>query len=61
MNELSANDALDLIRSLAQHFREEGETDMRGILNGVRVIKEQIAAGKSREEIIDLFNEDNDE
>lgn len=61
MNELSANDVLDLIGSLAQHLREEGETDMRGVLNGIRVIKKELAAGKSREEIIDLFKEDNDE
>lgn len=60
MNELSAKDVLDIIGSLVQHFRENGETDMRGILNGIRVIKEQIASGKSREDIIELFNEDCD-
>ena len=60
MNELSAKDVLDIIGYLVQQFRENGETDMRGILNGIRVIKEHIASGKSREDIIELFNEDCD-
>lgn len=60
MKELSVNDVLNLISTLAQHFREQGENDMRGVLNCIRLIREQIASGKSREEIIELFNEDCD-
>lgn len=60
MKELSVNDVLNLISTLAQDFREQGENDMRGMLNGIRLIREQIASGKSREEIIELFNEDCD-
>ena len=52
MNQLTAQDALDLIIDRAQDCRENGESDMRTIIGTARYLKQCIDNGKSREEII---------
>ena len=59
--ELTANDALDLVAKRAQECRENGDSDMRNILNYVRAIKPLVAEGKTREEIIAYFADDDDD
>lgn len=60
MNELTVNDVLELVRKYAQQCRENGESDMRNILNCIRYIKDGIQSGKSREEIIGAWEEDDE-
>lgn len=61
MNELTNIDVLNIIRKRAQWMREEGESDMRSIIYLVDGLKNDIAKGKSREEILDKFEEENEE
>ena len=60
MNELTVNDVLELVRKYAQQCRENGESDMRNILYCIRYIKYAIESGKSREEIIGAWEEDDE-
>lgn len=52
MDQLTVQDVLTLIEKRAQWCRENGESDMRNILNTIRGIKSDIAAGKTRDEIM---------
>ena len=52
MDQLTVQDVLALIEKRAQWCRENGESDMRNILNTIRGIKSDIAAGKTRDEIM---------
>jgi len=52
MSELTINDVLDIIYKQAQWCRENGESDMRNILNTVRFIRDDISKGKTRDEIL---------
>lgn len=61
MNELTAQDVLTLLMDRAQWCRENGESDMRNILNVGRMIKEKLAEGKSREEILAYLADDDEE
>lgn len=61
MEQLTVDDALKLLADRAQQCRENGDTDMRNILNTVRGIKSMISDGKSREEIIAAWGPDDDE
>jgi uncharacterized protein (DUF433 family) len=61
MNELTALDVLKLLTDRAQQCRENGDSDMRNILNTARHIKTMLNDGKSREEILADFAEDEDE
>ena len=45
----------------AQQCRENGDSDMRNILNTVRGIKSMIAEGKTRAEILEAWGPDDDE
>ena len=58
MNELNANDVLKIIGKRAQSCREDGESDMRNIIDLVGFLRREIANGKSREEILNEFIED---
>lgn len=57
---LTANDALDIVAKRAQWCRENGESDMRNILNTVSFIKRAIGEGKTRDEIIAEFADDDE-
>lgn len=61
MDQLTVDDALKLLADRAQWCRENGESDMRSILNTVRGIKSMIAEGKGREEIMTMWGNDDDE
>ena len=61
MNELTAQDVLKLLMDHAQRCRENGESDMRNILNVGRMIKAKLAEGKSREEIFAYLADDEEE
>lgn len=61
MNELTAQDVLKLMTDRAQWCRENGESDMRNILNTGRSIKAMLAEGKSREEILAYFVDDEED
>ena len=61
MDELTVDDALKLLADCAQRCRENGDSDMRTILNTVRGIKSMIAEGKSRAEILESWGPDDDE
>ena len=58
---LSANDALKLVADCAQRCRENGDSDMRTILNAVRGIRSMIADFKTRAEILAHFEDDEDD
>lgn len=51
MERITATEALDLVAKVAQNCRENGESDMRNILNFVRAIKPLVAEGKTSAEI----------
>lgn len=61
MNELTAHDVLKLMTDRAQWCRENGESDMRNILNTGRSIRTMLSEGKSREEILAYFADDESE
>ena len=61
MADLTAKEALDLIASVAQDCRANGESDMRTILNVVRGIKGRIDAGETGQEIIEAYAPDEDD
>jgi hypothetical protein len=61
MDQLTAHDVLNLITARAQWCRENGESDMRNILNTARLIKTMLEEGKSREEILSYLADDDDE
>jgi hypothetical protein len=54
-DELTVDDVLTLFESKAQWCREEGEADMRYIVHMAGSIRRDLAAGKSRQEILDVF------
>lgn len=55
---LTAIDALKLVGDRVQWCRENGETDLRGILATIRGIQSMIDKGASREEILISFADD---
>ena len=58
---LTANDVLKLVADCAQRCRENGDSDMRIILNEVHGIKAMMKEGKSRTEILAHFEDDEDD
>lgn len=58
MDEFAAIDVLKIIEQRAQSCREDGESDMRNIIDLVRFLRREISSGKSREQIINEFIED---
>jgi hypothetical protein len=61
MEQITALDVLQLVGDRAQWCRENGESDMRNILNTTRYLKSLIDAGKTRDEIMAEFADDEDE
>lgn len=61
MEQLTVEDTLKLLADRAQQCRENGDSDMRNILNAVRGIRTMIADGKSRAEILAAWGPDDDE
>jgi ubiquitin C-terminal hydrolase len=61
MNELTIIEALGIIRNRAQWMRQEGESDMRSIIYLVDGLMADITKGKSREEILSDFEEEEEE
>ena len=61
MSGLTAGDVLKLLADRAQWCRENGDTDMRNILNTVRGIRSMIAEGKTRAEILEAWGPDDGE
>ena len=61
MDQLTVDDVLKLLSDRAQQCRENGDSDMRNILNTVRGIKSMIAEGKSRAEILAAWGPDDDD
>ncbi len=61
MNQLTANDVLKLVKDRAQWCRENGESDMRNIISTTRNIESMIKEGKTRDEILAAFFDDEDE
>ena len=61
MDELTVLDVLKLIEYQAHWCRENGETDMRVILDRTRGIRRMFSEGKSRDEVLAEFSIDEDE
>lgn len=61
MEQLTVDDTLKLLADRAQWCRENGDTDMRNILNAVRGIRSMISEGKSRAEILAALGPDDDD
>ena len=57
-DQLTVADVLTLVGNRAQWCRENGEADMRNILNTIRLIERSISEGKSRDEILAYFADD---
>lgn len=58
---MTAIEALHIVLERAQYLRSEGESDMRSIIYLASSLIRDIEAGKSTEEIMQDFNEDEDE
>ncbi len=58
MEQLTVIDALAIVAARAQWCRENGESDMRNILNTVSLVSRMVNEGKSRDEILAEFNDD---
>lgn len=58
MEQITVIDALDIVASRVQWLRRNGESDMRSILNTVRLVRRMVNEGKSRDEILAEFNDD---
>jgi len=58
---LTALDVLKLVTERAQWCRENGESDMRNILHTTRCIKGMLKEGKSRDEILAEFAEEDED
>lgn len=58
MSEITAVEALTIVRARAQWCREEGESDMRSIIWMVDSLLTKIAEGKSAEEIKAYLSDD---
>lgn len=61
MSELTVLDAINVLAGKAQWCRENGESDMRNILNTASMLRRLISEGKSREEIMEAFDEDEED
>ena len=61
MNELTIIEALGIIRKRAQWMRQEGESDIRSIIYLVDGLMADITKGKSREEILSDFEEEEED
>lgn len=61
MSELTVLDAINILAEKAQWCRENGEVDMRNILRTAAVLRAMIDVGKSREEIMEAFDEDEED
>ena len=55
MNELTTEDALNLLEERAQWCRSNGESDMRTIVYMIAAVRSMIAKGENREEILKAF------
>ena len=58
MSEITAVEALELVRNRAQWCRERGESDMRSIIWMVDAILKKVSEGKSAEEIKEYLSDD---
>lgn len=61
MGKLTATEALDLVAKEAQRCRENGDSDMRNILNFVRAVKALVEEGKTKEEISAFWADDDED
>jgi len=59
--ELTALDAINILSDQAQWCRENGESDMRNILNTANLLRRYLSEGKSRDDIIAEFEEDEED
>ena len=57
---LTVEDVLTMLGDLAQWCREEGEADMRYITQRVHSLREMVAAGKTRTEILATYGPDDE-
>lgn len=55
MNEITTIDVLKIIGDMAHRMREDGESDIRDIISVVNFLKREILSGKSKEEILFHF------
>lgn len=58
---MNAIEALKIIRTRAQWMRKEGESDMRSIIWLTNALIKDIEAGKSTEEIIAEYTDEEEE
>ena len=56
--DLTVYDVIKLVHDRAQWCRKNGESDMRNIINLVHYIESEVKGGKTREEIISYWKED---
>lgn len=61
MKELTAQDVINLISDRVQWCRENGETDMRNILNTLRSMQGMLNDKKTRDEILEYFTSEDEE
>ena len=61
MSEFTVLDAINVLAGKAQWCRENGESDMRNILHTASALRRMISEGKSRDEIMQYFHEDEED
>ena len=61
MEQITAVDVLKIVSDRAQWCRENGDSDMRNILNTTRAIRSMIDGGKTRDEILANFSNDDED
>jgi len=58
---MNAIEALDIVRKRAQWMREEGESDMRSILYLINGLMRDIESGKTTEQIMNEYADEEEE
>ena len=58
---MNAIEALDIVRKRAQWMREEGESDMRSILYLINGLIRDIESGKTTEQIMNEYADEEEE
>lgn len=61
MEQLTAIDVIELVAARAQWCRENGESDMRIFRDFAAGLRQMVTEGKSRDEILASFADDEDD
>lgn len=58
MEQITASDVIFLLKKQVKTFRENGDSDMRSVLNFVRALEPFVNEGRSKKEFEHYWNDD---